>query len=403
MKETLIKVWIAASVSLATCAHANEILEAWWDEAGNGLVAQGVPEAEARRIFLNMDDIDVFADGPGTWVYELKNAGDVYRRRAQELELTGDREAVVRAYRRANALYTAARFPALFTPAREAAYRLQIETYLKILKHRGITMQVVEIPFEGRQIVGHFYPTGELPAPVVVWSGGTDGWKMAGLDFKETLLGEGFSVFAMDMPGTGESQHDLGPDSERVYDRVVEYLRERDDVVAGGIALYFGSFSGVFAVHLALTNPDVAAAVNHSGGIHKTFTQHREGGMQALPPLTTSMGMRAAATIHAFGVDPRTAFPASDGGGELDFSLIERMSLVHQGLLRETPDQAPLLSIYGTADMLMPIEDWEILIASGVRSDGLIYEGDRHMAWEHAHDHRPKMIAWLKEHVGAMR
>ena len=400
MKAILVNVCIVAGVNLAVHGHANEILDAWWPEVGNGLVAQGVPESEARRIFLNMDDIDVFADGPGTWVYEFSNAGDIYRRRAQEAELTGDRDAVLLAYRRANALYNAARWPALFTPAKEAAYRRQIETYLKIMKHSRIAMEVVEVPFEGRKIVGHFYPTANLPAPVIVWSGGTDGWKMSDLDFKQTLVGEGFSVFAMDMPGTGESEHDLGPNSDRVYDRVVEHLRTRDEVAAEAIAVYSGSFSGVFAVHLALTNPHVAAAVNHSGGIHKTFTQFRESGTQALPPLTMSMGMRAVATINAFGLDVRTGLARPPGEEHPALARVESMSLVNQGLLRDAPDQAPLLSIYGTADMLMPIADWEILTESGVRSEGLIYEGARHMAWEHAAAHRPKMIAWLKEHLG---
>lgn len=43
-------VWVVASAALATGGHANEILDAWWDEAGKGLVALGVSEAEARRV-----------------------------------------------------------------------------------------------------------------------------------------------------------------------------------------------------------------------------------------------------------------------------------------------------------------------------------------------------------------
>ena len=69
-------------------------------------------------------------------------------------------------------------------------------------------------------------------------------------------------------------------------------------------------------------------------------------------------------------------------------------------MLKKTPGQAPLLGIYGIADILMPIEDWHILQESSVKSDGLIYEGDRHMAREHADDHGPKMSAWLKKHLG---
>lgn len=78
-----------------------------------------------------------------------------------------------------------------------------------------------------------------------------------------------------------------------------------------------------------------------------------------MPPLTTSMGMRASATINAFWLDVQEAFESQDKSNVFD--LIESMSLVNQGILKKTPNRAPLLSIYGTAD-----------------------------------DHRPKMITWLK-------
>ena len=37
-------------------------------------------------------------------------------------------------------------------------------------------------------------------------------------------------------------------------------------------------------------------------------------------------------------------------------------------------------------------EDLEVLMKSGVESTNLTYEGDRHMAWEHADDHQSRMI-----------
>ena len=74
-------------------------------------------------------------------------------------------------------------------------------------------------------------------------------------------------------------------------------------------------------------------------------------------------------------------------------------SLARQGLLKPTPGQAPILSIYGTRDELMPIEDYRHFLKTGVKSESLIYEGDGHMAWEHQDDLRAKSIAWLKEHL----
>jgi esterase FrsA len=383
------------AVSCGTTALANEVWDAWGVEASLGFKELGVPEEEVKRIFDNMDELDLFATGPGAWSYELKQAGDVYYRRAQELELKGQKNKIIKAYTIAHEYYNSARFPQLFTAERREAYQRSLETYKKILKHRKIPMQEIRIPFEGKEVVGHFYNTQTGPAPVIIWSGGTDGWKMAGLEFKLRLMDEGFAIFAMDMPGTGESQHKTTYNSDRVYKHVVKYLQTRDDIDRDKIALYFGSFSGHFAAHLALTDENIAAAVNHSGGIHYMFTQYREMGMKELPPVSTSPGMRAAAAMWGMGLDPR------DYVGRIDVALdeLENFSLLDQGLLDVKVPKAPLMNIYGTLDRLMPIRDWELLKSKGIESEDLIYEGDYHMAWEHASDHRSKMISWLKKQL----
>jgi pimeloyl-ACP methyl ester carboxylesterase len=385
---------IVAGAIMTLNVTANEYWDAWGREIWANTEKTGLPKEQLRRIFENMDTIEVLATGPGSWVYELKSAGDVYHRKAQEQELTGSKDEVLRSYTIAHELYNYARFPQLFTEDRHEAYRLMRDTFFKITKLKGIPMEEVRIPYQGKEIVGHFYNTQDKPAPLIIWSGGTDGWKMAGLDFKQRLLNEGFAIFAMDMPGTGESQHKLSYKSDLIYGRVIDYFKnEREDIDGDKIATYFGSFSGNFAVKLALTNKDLAASVNHSGGIHHTFTMYREMGLKELPPTTTSPGMRAAATMYAMGFD------VDDYDIEKAMDTLEELSLKNQKLLKKTPSQVPLLSIYGTADILMPERDWELLKNSGVETEGLIYEGDRHMAWEHADDHRPKMIAWLKEQL----
>lgn len=387
MKPRILILGFVAGLMLATVSAANEILDGWWPEVGSALTGLGIPEDRVRSAFNRIETVDTHAVGPGSWVHEFKADGDRYLAQARRLESAGgSRDQVMAAYERANGFYNTARFPALFTAERVEAYRLQMATFRKLVELKGVALEVVSVPFEGKQIVGHFYPGLRSPAPVIVWSGGIDGWKDAGLDFKQTLREEGFAVFAVDLPGTGESESLLEADSERVYGRVIDHLKTRSDVDSERIAVYFGSFSGVFAIKLALTDPDVKAAVNHSGGIHVFFTEPRD-----VPSLLTSIGMRRAATIHAMGMD----------GSSMD-RVRERFanfSLERQGLMKPTPAQAPLLSIYGSADVLMPIADLKYLQDSGVKTDALVYEGDGHMAWEHASDHRPKMIAWLKQHL----
>ena len=78
-------------------------------------------------------------------------------------------------------------------------------------------------------------------------------------------------------------------------------------------------------------------------------------------------------------------------------STFSGFSLKYQGYLQPHANQAPLLTIHGTEDDLMPVSDVYLLTDSGIKQDTLIYEGDGHMAWEHEDDHQSKMIDWLQE------
>lgn len=389
-RRTLIVIAIASLLLSAPMGAQEEhpVYDAWFGEVGGSIVAAGVPEPEVERVMKRITEIDPFATGPGSWVYEFRVPADVHLRRAQDAEVSGDRDRTVTEYRAANAFFSAARWPALFTEERRAAYEKQLATYLRLAELEGLPLEIVRIPYEGREIVGHLHKPDGGPAPVILWSGGLDGWKDTAIDFKKSLLGHGFAVFAMDLPGTGESQWRLEATSERIYSRAIDDLRTRSDVDASRVAPYFGSYSGAYAIKLALRDPDVTCGVNHSGGIHLFFHPP----LTELPPLTTSMGMRATATIHAMGM---TGGPPEDV-----LPTYSTFSLKNQGYLQPTPRQAPLLTIHGTADGLMPVEDVYLMSESGVEQTTLIYEGSPHMAWDHMDDHRSKMIAFLKECFG---
>jgi predicted esterase len=82
---------------------------------------------------------------------------------------------------------------------------------------------------------------------------------------------------------------------------------------------------------------------------------------------------------------------------DIVFGTFHGFSLKDQGYLQPHANQAPLLTIHGTEDRLMPVSDVYLLTESGIKQDALIYEGDGHMAWEHIEDHQAKMITWLQE------
>ncbi len=387
MKYLLVLMLSALLPGLSQSAEF-EVYDAWFGEVGNGAIDGGAPAAEVETAMKRISDLDPMAIGPGSWVYEFSIPAKVHLANAREADVAGNDRRAIREYRAANAFFNAARWPALYTQERTEAYRQQLNTFLRLAEYQELPLEVVAIPYEGKRIVGHLHKPQGKPAPVILWSGGLDGWKDTAIDFKKQLLAEGFAIFAMDLPGTGESAWPLEATSERIFSRAIDHLKTRDDVDGANIAPYFGSFSGAYAIKLALRDPDVKAAVNHSGGIHLFYVpESRE-----LPPLTTSYGMRATATRFAMGMHGLATAEVR--------STLSTFSLKHQGYLQETRNQAPLMTIHGTEDRLMPVRDVYLMSESGVKQETLIYEGSPHMAWDHVDDHRPKMIQFLKRHLG---
>ncbi|UCD58184.1 MAG: alpha/beta hydrolase, partial [Candidatus Hydrogenedentota bacterium] len=234
-----------------------------WVEAGAN---EEELDAALRRIH------DPLGSGPGSWVYELSTPAARHEQAAAEAEAAGNDAKAAEEYGKAAVFYYVARFPFVSSPAKAEAYRKHIECYRRASNYFDPPLEVLHIPFEEKEIIGYLrMPDVENP-PVVVVTGGVDTWKSDVERQVNAMLAEGMAVFAFDMPGTGESQWPLESDSDRVYSRVVEYLKTRSDIDGDNIGVYLQSFAGLFAVKLAIVDPNVKAAVNVGGPIHMAFT-----------------------------------------------------------------------------------------------------------------------------------
>jgi esterase FrsA len=221
---------------------------------------------------------------------------------------------------------------------------------------------------------------------VVIVTGGVDTWK-SDVDYQiNALLAQGLAVFAFDMPGTGESQWPLEPNSDRVYSRVVDYLKTLPAVDGENIGVYLQSFAGLFAVKLALVEPNIKAAVNIGGPIHLAFTREH---IKKVPDVMI------ATIAHAMQVD-------LEGNLERQVQVSAPMSLQRQGLLKKPEWQAALLSINGDQDPLVPIDDLYLISRSGIEQEEWVYEGDGHCAPRHMKEFAPKAAAWLKAHLSQL-
>jgi dienelactone hydrolase len=345
----------------------------------DGWVQAGADEAELDAAFRRVHD--PMGTGPGSWVYEVSLPAAQHQARARELEAAGDTEGASAEWRQAAVFYYVARFPFIGNHAKAAAYRKHIECYLESVKHQEPALEIVRIPHQGEEIIGYLrIPASEVPPPVVVLTGGVDTWKSDVEAQAQAMLAEGMAAFTFDMPGTGESAWPLSADGERLYSRVLEYLKTRPDLDGDRMAVHLQSFAGYYAVKLAVLDPNVKAAVNIGGPIHLSFTlEHAE---------TVHEGM-IKTIAHAMGED-------------LDQSIaemiekIEPFSLERQGLLRTPERQAPLLSINGDQDPLVTIDDLYIISESGIAQEEWVYSGDGHCASANASEHVPKAAAWIK-------
>ncbi len=349
-----------------------------------GWVESGANEQELDAALKRIHD--PVGSGPASWVYELSKPAAEHESAAAEAEAKGDTAKAAEEYKRAAVFYFIARFPFISSPAKAEAYRKHLDCYLNAARSFEPRLEIVRIPFEQKEIVGYLrIPKGEKP-PVVVVTGGVDTWK-SDMDLQiNALLAKGLAVFAFDMPGTGESQWPLEPTSDRVYSRVLKYLKTRPDIDGDNMGVYLQSFAGLFAVKLALVDPNVKAAVNIGGPIHLAFTREHIKKVPEVMVRTIGSAMK---------VD------MSDTSVQRQVSLSKPMSLQEQGLLKKPERQAALLSINGDKDPLVPIDDLYIISKSGIQQEEWVYAGDGHCAPKNQKEYAPKAAAWLKQHLSS--
>ena len=351
----------------------------------SGWVARGADKAFIVNTINTTNGL--FGEGPGTWVYDLAREGDELIMQADEALAKGDTQKAADLYKSASAHYGVARYPFLHSPSSGAAYAKHNKAYYQFLKLSKTNFEPVQVPLEGKQIIGNLYkPNKYSPKsrfPLVVISGGIDTWKNELWTTVEAMLKQNFLVFAMDMPGTGESEWTLDANSERIYQAALEYLKHRPDVDPDKMAVSLRSFAGHFAVKLALTYPEIKAAVNVAGPI--TF------GDGELWPLPEFM-LRTVGS--GFGI-PQTEFDVLERGTNALSERIASLSLRTQGLLKETKGQAHLLTINGTKDQLVPTDEIFSLSLSGIKQELWLYPEDGHCAGKNAKHYIPESAVWL--------
>jgi len=249
--------------------------------------------------------------------------------------------------------YTMARWPVPNSPGKEKAYEKAREAYLAHGKLLTPALEVIKIPFEGKEIKAYLQmPTGVKEGPIVVGIGGLDSRKEDMAERLRPLLAYGIGYLALDPPGGGESPVKAAPGAERMLVRAVDYLFERTDVDKKRVAIYGSSLGGYWSTLLAaLEGNRLCAVVSQSPPIDETFARSR------------TMAL-AKNREYLFGFVQAQLF-MYEGATNLETlaDVRERMSLKKQGLLDKP--MAPMLVIGGVLDTQVPIADVDLLLHSG--------------------------------------
>jgi len=315
--------------------------------------------AEVREALAALKTLD-----RDEWASAWSAIGDRHMARAKS---ASDRVDASKHYKYAFEYYLFARFPLENSSGKVKAYAKALEAFTAYAKLQDPPIEIVRMPFEGKEIVGYLrLPRNVRPAPLVLTIGGLDSRKENASFRSDAYLAHGVGYFSFDMPGTGQSTiRQVVPGAEREFTRVLDYIATRPDLDAKRVVVYGGSWGGHWAARLAyLERERIRGAVVQGGPVHEYFEPEWQ---------------RKAVNTREYLFELFEARAAIYGAKTLDEFLAygPKMSLKTAGLLDKP--SAPMLVINGMRDTQVPVEDLFLLMRSGSPKEVWINPQGGHM------------------------
>ncbi len=332
------------------------------DRGGYPLI--GLDPEDVRQALSNINTRD-----RDEWAAAWSAVADRYYKAA---ETAYSPEEKRKNYLRAWRLYFFGQWPVAASEGKKAAYAKALNAFLRSCESLTPPMEVVRIPFEGKEIVGYLRLPASTsgPVPVVFAISGLDSRKENLAETYGALIERGIGFFALDGPGTGQSPVKASPTADRVLSRALDYLVGRKEIDPKRIVVHGVSFGGYWASKLAITErARVRGVVVQSPPIHTAFSSeflnsvlgNKEYLFDLVPALTDVIeGVKTVPELV-------NAFPA--------------LSLETQKILGKPT--APMLVIAGVKDTQVPIADINLLLNSGdVPKDAWINPSGGHLGRE---------------------
>lgn len=361
-----------------TLPNAKEWLFAHADQQRHPLNAIDVDLA--RRTIEQLTSIE-----PEPWADVWMGQANQLANEAEAFEAKGDLTHAREAWWQSYQLAFMGRYPAPLHPAKKTAYDFARTAFLRATAFDHPPVERLTTAFAGRKGEGTEIPfyvaraTGHQTAAVVIW-GGVDAWKEESYIRGRFLRKAGISTIHLDMPGTGEAPVLAGPDAERMWDPIFDWI-DASDFDSTRIGVLGLSYGGYWAMKLAHTHRDrIRAAVNWGGGIHLTFQKSwQERSRGASSYLMDLMAARAKLF----------------GGSTFDdyVARCPELSLLDQGILDQPC--CPLLLVNGKDDLQNAAADIHLALEYGDPKTARLFPGG------HMGDGAvlPTVSSWLEQQL----
>ena len=326
------------------------------------------------------------------WAAAWSAVADTYMAKAKAATDPKEADAnFVRAWR----LYYFGQWPSPTSAGKQAAYQKAVDAYLQHARYFDPPLEVVHIPYGGKEIVGYLRLPANAPHPVplVLAISGLDSRKETVAETYAAAIPEGIGFFAVDSPGTGQAPRKADETADQIYSRVLDYLATRSEIDKNRILVHGQSFGAYWAAKLAHTEAKrLVGAVTQSPPIHRTFQADFFRG-------------RMYTREYLFDLVPASLFVYGMKSADELIAFLPKMSLQTQGLLGKPT--APILVVGGTRDTQVPIDDLELLINSGTEPrEAWINPAGGHMGrtadtWPDPVIFRKIILPWELRHLNA--
>jgi len=346
----------------------DEVKAEFMRRAGRLNPFEDIRREDAQRVMNALTSLD-----GGRWAAEWSKIGHEYEERGDARTKAGAPGAeLAELYMHAFDACRVGRYPTPNSPGKLEAYKHSLRMFRKAAKYFDPPLEIVELPFEGKKLVGYLQrPPGVARPPVVLHWGGVDGWKEDRLRIAKTTIDSGLASLTIDMPGSGENPVLYrDPSAERTFLTWLDHLPARSDIDGARAAVWGGSFGAYWAARLAFVAADrLKGAVFHGGNIHYGFQK------EWLVPAFTTGG-----ATYLFGAQSLLDARGRAMGTKTLEEFLEvapRFSLLSMGLLDKP--SAPILAVNGKLDDQAPVDDIYLLLEHGNPKSARIYPNGHHM------------------------